>query len=151
MAAFLRAGLVDEVLGGQQAQRDTPWYKQPVVKSLVTDPTQDRALNRFYDIREFTTQVHAAVNEMSRNGEIDKARQFLEGSTKEIPNKTLYSLHDGVNEMDSVLRKAREMEKLIEHSNLSPPQKRMERERIRAVVNKYVSEELPLYQRYMGE
>lgn len=140
--------VLDKLLEDGKAA-EVPGYRAPILRSLLTDPMSSASRDKFYELKAMIEQVHNTANSMKAKPQ--EALSYLGKETNGVPNKTLYDMHRGVQQLDKDMQSATKREKEIKASDLSPAMKRAQLEHVRKLMNFKLQKAMPTLRTYMGE
>lgn len=142
--------LTDKMLADGNAP-DKPWHRAPVLKSVIVDPLSSSSRDKFYALKEKVATIHATANEILKKDGADAARAYLAKETSGTPNKVLYDMHKGMQQLDYRMRRAAAAEKEIRASGDSPAMKQARLEQIRTTTNHALVQAMPGLEDFMEE
>lgn len=140
---------VDKMLLEDGTDPDKAWHRGPVAKSLIVDPMSSASRDKFYELKEKIEKVRNTANAMKMKPE--EARAYLAGETDGVPNKVLYDMYSGVQQLNREMARALQAEKQIKASDDSPEQKRVRLEHIRKLLNGRMQQAMPTLKQHLAE
>lgn len=135
-----------------EQRTDTPFYKYPVLRSLLTDPLNSEAKNQFYKLRDASKEVHDTVKEMQKRYDMAGMEKYLQGHTRGVSNEVLYNSYKSLNARSERLAQIHAQQRAIDMSRDSDPKiRRMQIDQLRKMEQDWMRTEVPELKKMLGE